>query len=105
MNKYEIMINKKPPHISYTINALNYDKLKLINEIKNDENIDELVKYYDSKYDKLKNEIIPFIHLLINDKNNIVKIACCMVLVLLLIYHNEYIKRVTYDKLKIDLCN
>ena len=34
------MINKKLPHISYTINALNYDRLKLINEIKNDENIE-----------------------------------------------------------------
>ena len=108
MNKYEIKIIKKENSISYLIESIFFNDLDLIKCIDNDKKINEILKYNHEKYDKLKDDCKCYLANFVKSENYIIKksfddISSCMVLFLLLIYHNEFIKRVTYLILKDNL--
>ena len=110
MNKYEILINTDVKYVSYSLISINDDKLKIIKEIDNDNYKENILKFYNSKYDSLNNTLNVYLTELLSNKNFIIKsdiddITKCLLLFLLSIYHNEFIKRVTYKQLKTSIVN
>ena len=108
MNKYEIKIIKKENSISYLIESICFNELILIKCIDNDYQISGVLKYNHKKYDKLKDDCKYYLAKILKSENYIIKkpldeISSCIVIFLLLIYHNEFIKRVTYQILKDNL--
>lgn len=110
MNKYEIIIHTDVKYVSYSLISINDDKLKIIKEIDNDKYKKNILKCYNSKYDSLNNRLNVYLTELLSNKNyittsNIDDITKCLLLFLLSIYNNEFIKRVTYGQLKTTLNN
>tara|TARA_Y100000389_G_scaffold201073_1_gene242925 strand:+ start:760 stop:1863 length:1104 start_codon:yes stop_codon:yes gene_type:complete len=110
MNKYEILIYTDVKYVSYSLISINDDKLKIIKEIDNDKYKENILKFYNSKYDALNNTLNVYLNGLLSNKNcittsNIDDITKCLLLFLFSIYHNEFIKRVTYGQLKNTLNN
>jgi hypothetical protein len=110
MNKYETVINANVKYVSYSLISINDDKLKIIKEIDNDKYKENILKFYNSKYDSLNNKLNVYLTELLSNKNYIKKsnnddITKCLLLFLFSIYNNEFIKRVTYGQLKTTLNN
>ncbi len=108
MNKYEIKIIKKENSISYLIESIFFNDLDLIKCIDNDKKINEILKYNHEKYEKLNCDCKYYLAKFVKSVNYSIKksfddISSCIVVFLLLIYHNEFIKRVTYQILKDNL--
>ena len=105
MYKYEIKIKNNEDYLSFKLITINNDNFKIIRDIDNDENKIEILKYYDSKYYFLENKIYVYLVKLIEKseytlKSEIQDISKCLLLFLLTIYNEEFLKRVKYQELK-----
>ena len=105
MYKYEIQIEKNDYYLSFKLISINNDDFKLIKDIDNDQNKIDILKYYDSKYNLLNQKVYGFLVKLIEKseytlKSEIQDISKCLLLFLLTIYNEEFLKRVTYQELK-----